>query len=86
MVLLFHVMTTITCKIPPELDAQLEAVAHQKHVSKSEIVRGALEKDLKENSKRMRLTAYDLVKHLSGSLHGPKDLSVNPEYLEGFGE
>ena len=31
--------------------------------------------------------AYDLVKHLCGSLKGgPTDLATNPEYMKGFGE
>jgi len=79
-------MTTITCKIPPGLGAQLEAVAQQQHVSKSEIVRGALKETLTRKLKKVRPSAYDVVKHLLGSVHGPSDLSTNPKYKEGFGE
>jgi hypothetical protein len=32
-------MTTITCKLPEALDAELEAVAEKRGVSKSEVVR-----------------------------------------------
>lgn len=31
-------------------------------------------------------SAYDRIKHLAGSLEGPRDLSTNPKYMEGFGE
>jgi hypothetical protein len=30
-------------------------------------------------------TPYDRVKHLSGILNGPGDLSTNPKYIEGYG-
>jgi len=41
-------MTTITCKIPERLDAELEAVAEKRGVSKSEVVREAIEANLPE--------------------------------------
>lgn len=31
-------------------------------------------------------TPYDRIRHLSGILEGPGDLSTNPKYMEGFGE
>jgi hypothetical protein len=77
-------MTTITCKIPGQLKARLEAAARQWRVSKSAILRFALEKQLARRSTAP--SAFDLVKHLSGSLHGPKNLSTNPRHMKGFGE
>jgi hypothetical protein len=35
---------------------------------------------------KARLSIYDRVKHLIGSVDGPPDLSTNPKYLHGFGE
>ena len=32
------------------------------------------------------VSAFDLVKHLAGSLDGPGDLSTNPAYLDDLGE
>jgi len=78
-------MTTITCKIPERLHAELEAVARQRRVAKSTIVREALEQRLKRNRKTAAPTAFDLVRSLCGSLHGPVDLSTDPRHMEGFG-
>ena len=61
-------MTTITCKIPLELDVQLEAVASQRRVSKSEIVRESLAENLKHQRKKARPSAYDLLKDVCGMI------------------
>jgi len=80
-------MTTITCKLPEKLAAQLEALARTERRSKSALVREALENRLKAQRRRGQVTAYDLVKHLCGSIKdGPSDLATNPKYMEGFGE
>ena len=79
-------MTTITCKIPEKLNAELEAMARRRRLSKSAILREALESKTKASARSAKLTAYDLVKHLCGRLRGPKDLSTNPKYMKGFGE
>jgi len=78
-------MTTITCKIPENLDAQLESLARSQRVSKSTIFREALELHLKRRRKVSTPRAFDLVKSLCGALHGPSDLSTNPRHLEGLG-
>jgi Arc/MetJ-type ribon-helix-helix transcriptional regulator len=80
-------MTTITCKVPEKLAAQLEAVARTERCSKSDVVREALEERFKAKRRRGRVTAFDLVKHLCGSIKGgPRDLATNPKYMDGFGE
>jgi hypothetical protein len=80
-------MTTITCKIPSQLDAKLEAEAKERRVSKSTIVREALENQIKRSAKSRKLTAYELSRHLSGIVKGgPVNLATNPSYLEGMGE
>jgi hypothetical protein len=78
-------MSTITCKIPERLDADLEALARRQRVSKSAIVRQALERHVQRSRTAMSPRAFDLVKALCGSLHGPPDLSSNPVHLEGLG-
>ena len=80
-------MTTITCKIPEKLAAELESLSRQERRSKSALLREALELRVKARRSRRTVTAYDLVKHLSGSLRGaPFDLATNPEHMRGFGE
>jgi hypothetical protein len=80
-------MTTITCKLPEKLAAQLDTQARVERRSKSALVREALEQRLKARRRRAPVTAYDLVKHLCGSLKGgPSDLATNPKHMKGFGE
>ncbi len=79
-------MTTITCKVSEKLNAHLEALARRRCTSKSAILREALENKTKASARSAAPSAYDLVKHLCGSLRGPKDLSTNPRHLRGFGE
>jgi len=79
-------MRTLTCKIPEKLAAQLDALARTERRSKSAVVREALENRLKAQRQRGQVTAYDLAKHLCGSIKGgPSDLATNPKYMEGFG-
>jgi predicted DNA-binding protein len=79
-------MTTITCKLPDGLAAQLDAVAREQRLSKSAILREALEQRL-QGRRKPTVTAFDLVKQLCGSIEdGPTDLATNPEHLKGFGE
>jgi predicted DNA-binding protein len=78
-------MTTISCKIPERLDARLDAVARRRRLTKSEIVRQALERHLRQSRERSAPRAFDLVKRLAGCLHGPRDLSANPRHLEDLG-
>lgn len=78
-------MTTLTCKIPEDLNALLETAAEKEHVSKSVILREALEARLKKSKSARKSSAYDLVRHLSGSLEGPTDLATDPKYMKGFG-
>jgi hypothetical protein len=80
-------MTTITCKLPEKLAAQLDSLARAERRSKSAVVREALEDRLKAKRRRGSVSGYDLVKHLCGSLKGgPTDLATNPAHMKGFGE
>ena len=80
-------MTTITCKIPDELNKQLDAEASRKLLPKSALVREALERSLKHRSKARQQTAFDRVKDLCGIIKdGPKDMSTNPKYMKDFGK
>lgn len=62
-------MTTLTLKIPDSLDAALQAASAQRHMSKSAVVREALEKALVEE---MRQTgpATQWLRRWRGSLSG----------------
>jgi metal-responsive CopG/Arc/MetJ family transcriptional regulator len=78
-------MKTVTCKLPEKLDADLAAAARQEGISKSEVVRNALENQIGRRRGKKTHRAFDLVGNLSGSLKGPADLLTNPRYMENFG-
>ena len=77
-------MTTISLKLPAELEARLKRAARAQGVSKSRLIREALEAHLANG--KQRPTCMDLAADLVGRLAGPKDLSTNPKYMKGFGE
>jgi Ribbon-helix-helix protein, copG family len=78
-------MKTITCKIPEKLDAELMAAARAEGISKSQILRRALEDRIGRGQYKKAPRAFDLVKDLSGSVKAPADLLSNPKYMENLG-
>lgn len=80
-------MNTLTIKIPPQLEADILQASAQEHLSKSELVRRALDAYLRQRKSATPFVsaldqAGDLVGCFSG---GPADLSSNPEHLAAFG-
>jgi Ribbon-helix-helix protein, copG family len=76
-------MKTITVKLPEPLAMWLSRRAKELGRPQSELVRDALE--------RSRLggdtaNCHDLMLDVCGGIDGPKDLSTNPKYLDGFGK
>jgi predicted transcriptional regulator len=78
-------MKTLSVKVPNTLDAKLALLAQQRGVSKSLVVREALEIFLKRNGRVRAGSALDLAKDLAGCLSGPGDLSFNTKHLKDFG-
>ena len=83
-------MKTITIKVPEELDARLTKRAKRLGVSKSEVAREAIKRDLEANQSdavEEEPSAYDLMKDGCGCVDsGVTDLATNPKHMEGFGE
>jgi len=79
-------MTVVSCKLPKKLAAKLERLAKNQRRSKQALLREVIEQRLKEKRPVGRRSAYDLVRHLVGTLDGPSDLATNPDYMKGFGE
>lgn len=78
-------MTTITLKMPEQLDRRLQKLARQRHTSRSAILREAAEhyvNDLRAQPE----SCLDLVSDLIGRVDGPEDLSYDKKRLQGFGE
>jgi len=69
-------------KLPPDLDALIQKVADERHVSYSHLVREAVVAYLANPSASAAAAAGDLV----GSLDGPSDLSTADRHFAGFGE
>ena len=80
-------MRTISLKIEETLDHRVTAVAAKRGVSKSAVIRAAIESYLgQQGSADARPgSALDLAGDLAGCLEGPGDLSHNPAHMDGFG-
>jgi predicted DNA-binding protein len=76
----------VTFRIDESLHDRLAFAAKSTGKTESDVVREAMVDYLDRN--QGEVTAYDLFKE-AGSIGcyrgGPKDLSTNPKYLEGFG-
>ena len=78
-------MKTVTLKLPPEIDAALEAVSVRRRTSKSAVLREALEKELARE--RSRPTVFDLIQDSIGCIESEVgDLATNPGHIEGYGQ
>lgn len=78
-------MNTISLKVPRALALRLEHAARQRGVSKSSVIRDALEIHLQAETVEIPESALSRAADLAGVLSGPADLSVNPGYLRDFG-
>ena len=57
-----------------------------REASARKLTLGKVIKERLLEKEKERVSIYDRVKHLVGSVDGPPDLSTNPKYLQGFGE
>ena len=76
----------ITVRFPAETRQRLKAAARRSVTRESDLVRGAVERQLA--AEEDFLTAYDYAKKagLIGAVHGTaRDLSTNPKHFDGFG-
>lgn len=78
-------MPTISLKIPETLAIRLQAAARERGVSKSVLIRSALEVYLESDNLGIPRSALSQAADLAGVLCGPEDLSTNKDYLENFG-
>lgn len=75
-------MRTISFKLSERLDDALSDLARRRKLSRSAIVREALE--TMATGKRRSVTA--VVDELVGSVDGPVNLSTNPKHMAGYGK
>ena len=77
-------MKIITVKVPPELAAKVVRLAKARRVSRSQLVRDAIENLGEEWPPD---SVGNVAGHLFGSVKkGPRDASTNPKYLKGIGQ
>lgn len=77
-------MRTVSFKLPSALDEALDELARTRRMSRSELVREAIEALAHAGSRRPSVTA--LTADLVGSVGGPADLSTNGKHLTGYGK
>ena len=79
-------MSTLTLKVPDSLLLRLQQESRLRRVSKTALIRSALEKEHTEAEQPKEVSCYDLARDLAGSMKRlPKDIATNPKYMEGFG-
>ena len=73
-----------TIKLPRQLSARVARLARKRGISRSALVREAVEKLANEGGEE---TFVDRVAAFVGAAKGlPADLSTNPKYLRGYGK
>jgi metal-responsive CopG/Arc/MetJ family transcriptional regulator len=77
-------MPTVSLKMPEELATRLAAAARRRGMTRSALVRDALESYLRRQGPGNG-SAADLARDLIGVVEGPRDLSDGPKHMKGFG-
>lgn len=80
-------MNTLSLNLPESLLQRLDQESRARRLTKSAVVRAALERELEPVKSAREASCYDLARGLTGSVRKklPKDLATNPKYMEGFG-
>ena len=78
-------MTPISLKMPRQLANEISEAARRRGVSRSALIREALEAFLRAERAEQPISALSRAADLAGAFPGPEDLSVNPDYMRGFG-
>jgi predicted DNA-binding protein len=79
-------MHTMSVKIPHSLKLRMERESSRRGMSKSRLIRDALESAFGQDKQMPGATVFDLTKDLCGSVRGgPRDLSSNKKHLDGYG-
>jgi hypothetical protein len=75
-------MRTVTIKVTEEQYARLEAEAQARGVTLSSVIRESLDSGA---SFKRKPSLLDLMEGIAGAVDGPVDLSVNKQYMDGYG-
>jgi predicted DNA-binding protein len=80
------VMKTVSLKLPDALDGRLSVFIRKRKVSKSVVIREALEAYLARESEAEPNSFLEAARDLCGHVDGPVDLSTTPKHLDGDGQ
>lgn len=78
-------MTPVSLKMPRRLVLEVSEAARRRGVSRSALIREALETFLRAERADEAVSALSAAADLAGAFPGPADLSANPDYMRGFG-
>lgn len=78
-------MTTLTMKVPEDLEKTLTALASRRGVSRSLLIRELLQTSLRNVRDGEAVSCLDVARDLVGSVEGPSDLSTATRHMKGFG-
>jgi predicted transcriptional regulator len=81
-------MRVVSIKLPEALDKQLTELARHRNVSRSAVLREALE-SFARGSRGSRASPGSVTQaagDLVGSLQGPRDLASHSKHMAGYGE
>jgi predicted transcriptional regulator len=76
----------ISLKLPEALNAKLTALIKQRGISKSALIREAIEDYVAHQGEPLTGSFTDLAESWCGSVDGPEDLSTGKPYLDGYGQ
>lgn len=78
-------MTTLTVKLPEQLSERLTKLARRRGMTRSQLVRGALEHALTAVPEGEGASCLDLARDLVGKHGGPPTLSSDKRHMKGYG-
>lgn len=78
-------MNMVSLKVSDTLAAELTTAASRRGMSKSALIREAIQAYLQGEEAVPSGSALSRVTDLVGAFSGPSDLSVNKKYLDGLG-
>lgn len=78
-------MKPVSLKMPGHLAREVSEAARRRGVSRSALIREALEVFLRTERSTPPVSALSRAAELAGAFQGPEDLSANPDYMRGFG-
>jgi hypothetical protein len=79
-------MKSVSLKLPINVALELASLAEQRGVTKSALIREALEAFLSDNPGPRKLSFLEKAGDLIGCVAGPGDLSYEKDHLKDYGQ